>query len=54
MGRFRAARLMKECNLESPQLPKHRYKKTGEEAEIAPNILYRQFDVDQTGQVLVR
>ena len=47
VGRYKAARLMKECGVESLQPPKHRYKKTGGPAEAAPNLLDRQFNVDE-------
>lgn len=50
VGRYKAARLMEEANLESCQ-PKHRYKKTGGEALIAQNHLDREFTVSKPNQV---
>jgi putative transposase len=50
VGRYRAAKLMAEAGLESRQ-PGHRYKKTGGEAEIAPNHLNREFTVSRPNEV---
>lgn len=50
VGRYKAGRLMKEAGLESCQ-PKHRYKKTGGEAHVAPNHLNRDFAVSAPNQV---
>lgn len=51
LSRYRASRMMKEMQLVSAQLPTHRYKKTGGEHVIAPNILDRKFDVAAPNQV---
>ena len=50
VGRYKAARLMAESRLESRQ-PRHRYKKTGGEAVIAPNHLNRAFTVNRPNAV---
>jgi putative transposase len=50
VGRYKAARLMAESNLESRQ-PRHRYKKTGGEGVIAPNHLNRAFTVNRPNAV---
>lgn len=42
---------MKELQLESCQLPKHRYKKAKQEHLAIPNILERKFNVDKPNQV---
>ena len=38
VGRYKAARLMQEAGLVSTQPIKHRYKITGDESKIAPNL----------------
>jgi putative transposase len=50
VGRFKARRLMAEANLTSKQ-PGHKYKKTGGEADVAPNHLNREFRVTGPNQV---
>lgn len=50
VGRFKARSIMAEANLTSKQ-PGHRYKKTGSEADIAPNLLNREFTVTGPNQV---
>ena len=50
VGRYKAARLMKECRVASRQ-PRHRYKQTGGEAVIAPNHLNRAFSVKHPNTV---
>lgn len=49
VGRYKATRLMTE--LESRQPPGHRYKKTGGEADIAPNHLSPAFTVEAPNRV---
>lgn len=50
VGRYKAARLMEEANLQSCQ-PGHRYKKTGGETHFAPNLLNREFNVSEPNTV---
>lgn len=49
MGRWLAAKLMKELNICSCQIPKH--KRTGSEHVEIPNLLDRQFAVSEPNQV---
>ncbi len=51
VGRYKARSLMKESGLESKQPGKHRYKQRLEESHIAPNLLNREFEVEQPNQV---
>lgn len=51
VGRYKAASLMREANLVSTQLKKHRYKTVNEQSSIAENILNRAFNVDNPNQV---
>jgi putative transposase len=51
VGRYKAARLMRETGLESKQPGKHRYKPLGKEGLIAPNLLEREFTVEKPNQV---
>jgi putative transposase len=51
VGRYKAASLMKEAGLVSTQPRKHRYKITGDESKMAPNILKRAFNVESKNQV---
>jgi len=51
LSRYRAGRLMKQCQLESCQQPKHAYKKAKQEHIEIPNHLDRQFDVTEPNQV---
>ena len=51
VGRFLAARLMKEALLFSSQCRKHRYRKADGESAIAANELDRQFTVSRPNQV---
>jgi len=51
LSRYRASRLMKQCQLESGQQPKHRYKTAKQEHVVIPNHLNRQFDVSAPNQV---
>lgn len=51
VGRYKARSLMKEANVASKQLKKHRYKTVGEESKIAPNHVNRQFEVVKPNQV---
>ena len=50
VGRYKAGKLMQEAGVESCQ-PKHRYKKTGDEAHTAPNHLNREFTVNKPDQL---
>jgi len=51
VGRYKAARLMKEANIRSKQPNKHKYKIAEEESEIAPNLLNREFKTDSPNKV---
>lgn len=51
LSRYRAGRLMKQCQLESGQQPKHRYKRAEQEHVSIPHHLDRQFDVSAPDQV---
>lgn len=51
LGRWRAAKLMKELNIVSCQQPAHRYKKATKEHVDIPNHLERQFAVTEPNQV---
>jgi putative transposase len=42
---------MQEAGLVSTQPIKHRYKITGDESKIAPNLLKRAFNVESKNQV---
>jgi len=45
MHDFSATGLMRQCELNSCQQPKHAYKKTKQEHKVIPNALDREFDV---------
>ena len=51
LSRYRAGRLMKQCQLVSCQQPKHAYKKATQTHVEIPNHLDRQFDVIKPNQV---
>jgi len=51
LSRYRAGRLMRQCQLESCQQPTHRYKKAKQPHVSIPNYLDRQFDVSAPNQV---
>ncbi len=51
MGRWLAARLMKELGLVSCQQPRRRYKRGGQEHVVIPNHLERQFAVTEPNQM---
>ncbi len=51
LSRYRARGLMKQCNLQSCQQPKHVYKKASQEHVNIPNHLDRKFDIDAPDQV---
>lgn len=51
VGRYKAGRLMAEAGVESKQPRGHRYKKSGAEAEAAPNHLERAFTVEASNRV---
>lgn len=51
LSRYRAGRLMKQCQLVSCQQPKHAYKKAKQEHVEIPNHLDRQFSVTKPNQV---
>ena len=51
LSRYRASRLMKAGELQSCQLPGHRYKKATQEHVAISNHLDRQFDVTKPNQV---
>ena len=51
LSRYRVARLMKQCELESSQPPKHSYKKAKQEHISIPNHLDRQFDVSTPNKI---
>lgn len=51
VGRYKAARLMKEAGIVSKQPNTHKYKIAADESKIAPNLLARAFTVDAQNQV---
>lgn len=51
LSRYRAGRLMKQCNLQSCQQPKHFYKHAERENVEIPNELNREFNVVAPDQV---
>ena len=51
LSRYRAGRLMKACQLNSCQQPKHRYRKAKQEHVAIPNHLNREFNVMQPNKV---
>jgi len=51
LSRYRATNLMKVCDLQSCQQPKHRYKKASQEHITIANHLDREFDVAAPNQV---
>jgi len=51
VGRYKAASLMREAGLVSTQPRKHRYKITGDESKMAPDLLKRKFNVEGKNQV---
>jgi len=50
IGRYKAASLMKAAGLVSTQRRKHRYKIAKDESKIAPDLLKRQFNVEDKNQ----
>lgn len=50
LTRYRATHIMRKLNLVSCQIPKHAYKKSGQEHVAIPNILDRQFAVTEPNQ----
>ena len=52
LSRYRAANLMKACNIQSFQPPKHAYKRVEQEHVEIPNHLKRMFAVSAPDQVL--
>ena len=51
LSRYRARRIMKQCQLESCQQPKHAYKKAKQEHLQIPNHLNREFNVTAPDEV---
>jgi len=51
IGRHKVTNLMKEAGIKSTQPYKSRYKHTGSESKVAPNLLKREFNVDQPNKV---
>jgi putative transposase len=51
IGRYKVRSLMKEADIQSKQLRKHKYKIATHEAKIAPNLLNREFNVDAPNKV---
>jgi len=51
LSRYRARRIMKKCQLESCQQPKHAYKKAKQEHIQIPNHLNREFNVTAPDEV---
>jgi putative transposase len=51
LSRYRASRLMKQCQVVSCQLPKHAYKKATQVHLSIPNHLNRQFNVSSPNEV---
>lgn len=50
IGRHKVSSLMREAGIKSKQPNKPRYKNTGEESNIAPNLLKRKFTVEKPNQ----
>lgn len=50
-SRYLVRKLMKSEGLESCQLSKHQYKKSGQEHLLIPNVLNRRFNVEKPNQV---
>lgn len=51
LSRYRVSKIMKKFSLSSCQLPKHAYKRGGDEHLSIPNHLDRQFNVEAPNQV---
>lgn len=51
ISRYRAGKMMKQLNLVSCQLPKHRYKTAKQEHIHIPNLLDRQFSPEKPNQI---
>jgi putative transposase len=51
VGRYKAKSLMKEANIVSTQLRKHKYKIADHESKVAPNLLNREFTVEAPNKV---
>jgi putative transposase len=51
VGRYKARSLMKEANIVSTQLRKHKYKIADHESTVAPNLLNREFAVEAPNKV---
>ena len=51
LSRYRAGRLMKQCDLMSTQLPSHTYKNATQAHLVIPNHLNRAFNVTAPNQV---
>jgi putative transposase len=51
VGRYKARNLMREANIVSTQLRKHKYKIADHESKIAPNLLNREFTVEAPNKV---
>lgn len=51
VGRYKARSLMREANITSKQPNKHKYNIAEDESKIAPNLLQREFLVDQPNKV---
>jgi len=51
VGRYKARSLMKEANIVSTQLRKHKYKIADHESKVAPNLLNREFAVEAPNKV---
>jgi len=51
LSRYRASRLMKQCQIVSCQLPKHAYKKATQVHLSIPNHLNRQLNVSRPNEV---
>ena len=51
IGRYKVSSLMQEMGIKSKQPSKPKYKNTGGESKVAPNLLKRKFSVEQVNQV---
>jgi putative transposase len=51
VGRYKTRSLMKEANIVSTQLRKHKYKIADHESKVAPNLLNREFAVEAPNKV---
>lgn len=51
IGRYKVSSLMREVGIKSKQPNKPKYKNTGGESKVAPNLLKRKFTIEKVNQV---